>query len=365
MHLRTLLSRPRRAVALAVVLGVVGIGTTGALAEPLSPDSRYIVTFAPGVSGEEQAADVAAAGASDVSVIPALRMRAVDASDSAIAALTSSPDVVRVEADHVRDVQAEPTDPEYGNQWSLPRIGWDQAHDSIFPFGSATVAVLDTGVDASHPDLAGQLVPGTSVLDGSDGSADPNGHGTWMAGIVAAATDNGIGIAGVGYAGVRVMPVRVLGADGTGQDSDIIAGVVYAADHGADVILMSFCNPGYSPGACRLRSTTRGPTASSSSPRPATTARRSPTFPAGDRGVVGVSSTDFNDALDRSSNYGAGHVPGRPGRRDRDHGDGRGLRDDQRNVGGGGRGRRRRCAAAGLVVRRLERRHRRPPRAER
>ena len=67
-----------------------------------------------------------------------------------------------------------------------------------------------------------------------------------MAGIVAAETDNGTGIAGIGYAGVKVMPVTVLDADGTGQDSDIIAGVVYAADHGADVILMSFSNPGYS-----------------------------------------------------------------------------------------------------------------------
>ena len=73
------------------------------------------------------------------------------------------------------------------------------------------------------------------------------------------------------------------------------------------------------------------------------------TFPAGDRGVVGVSSTDFNDALDAFEQLWTGHVPGRPGRRDRDHGDGRGLRDDQRNVGGGGRGGRRRGAAAGLV----------------
>ena len=67
-----------------------------------------------------------------------------------------------------------------------------------------------------------------------------------MAGIVAAETDNGIGIAGVGYAGVSVMPVTVLGADGTGQDSDIIEGVVWAADHGADVILMAFSATGYS-----------------------------------------------------------------------------------------------------------------------
>ena len=55
-----------------------------------------------------------------------------------------------------------------------------------------------------------------------------------MAGIIAAATNNGTDIAGVGYAGVKVMPVTVLGADGTGQDSDIIAGIVWATDHGAD-----------------------------------------------------------------------------------------------------------------------------------
>src|SRR5829696_8213641 len=312
MYLQRLLSRRRRAVALAVVFGVVGIATTGALAEPLSPESRYIVTFASGVSGEEQAADVAAAGASDVSVIPALRMRAVDATDSAIAALTSSPDVARVEADHVRDVQAEPTDPEYGNQWSLPRIGWDQVHDSVFPFGSATVAVLDTGVDASHPDLAGQLVPGTSVLDGSDGSADPNGHGTWMAGIVAAATDNSIGISGIGYAGVRVMPVTVLGADGTGQDSDIISGVIHAADHGADVVLMSFSNPGFSQAlqAAIDYAWSRGVVVVAATGNDGSSVA---TFPAGDRGVVGVSSTDFNDALDLSSNYGTDTFLAAPG----------------------------------------------------
>ena len=114
--------------------------------------------------------------------------------------------------------------------------------------GATRVAILDTGVDGSHPDLDGAVVSGTSIIDSDnvEGLTDPNGHGTWMAGIVAAATDNAIGIAGVGYSGVRVMPVTVLGADGTGQDSDIISGVTYAADHGADVILMSFSNPGYS-----------------------------------------------------------------------------------------------------------------------
>src|SRR4029079_19489192 len=66
--------------------------------------------------------------------------------------------------------------------------------------------------------------------------------------IGAGATDHGLGRGGVGYAGVRVMPVTVLGADGLGQDSDIIEGIVWAVQHGADVINMSFSNPGFSTG---------------------------------------------------------------------------------------------------------------------
>ena len=133
-----------------------------------------------------------------------------------------------------------------------------------------------------------------------------------MAGIVAAETDNGTGIAGVGYAGVKVMPVTVLGADGIGQDSDIIEGVVWAADHGADVILMAFSNPGFSAalqaaidyawanGVVLVAAT--GNDGSSHA-----------TFPAGDRGVVGVSNTDPTDALAASSNYGAAAFLAAPG----------------------------------------------------
>ena len=141
------------------------------------------------------------------------------------------------------------------------------------------------------------------LADGVAGTTDPNGHGTEMAGIVAAATDNGKGIAGVGYAGVKVMPVTVLGADGTGQDSDVIAGVVWAVDHNADVILMSFSNPGFSPSlqdaidyAWDNNVVVVAATGNDGS--------STPTFPAGDRGVVGVSNTDMTDSLAPSSNYG-------------------------------------------------------------
>jgi hypothetical protein len=283
--------------------------TSGASADVAG---RYIVTFAARVSEAEQAAAIADSGATDISEIAPLRMHAIDASDVAADALRANAAVSRVEADQVRDVQATPSDPEYSNQWSLRRIGWDQAHGNVAPSGSATVAVLDTGIDASHPDLSANVVPGTSVLDGSNGETDANGHGTWMAGIVAAGTDNGIGIAGVGYAGVNVMPVTVLGADGTGIDSDVISGVVYAADHGADVILMSFSNPGYSASlqaaidyAWSKGAVVVGATGNDSS--------STATFPAGDRGVIGVSSTDFMDSLDLSSNYGADTFLAAPG----------------------------------------------------
>ena len=100
------------------------------------------------------------------------------------------------------------------------------------------------------------------------------------------------------------MPVTVLGPDGTGQDSDIIAGVVWAADHGADVILMAFSNSGYSAAlqAAIDYAWSKGVVlvAATGNDGSSTAA-----FPAGDRGVVGVSNTDQTDALNASSNYGA------------------------------------------------------------
>ena len=243
-------------------------------------------------------------GAVETDAIPALRMYAIELPVSTlaedVAALSAFAQVVQIEADRTRAAESIPSDPRYDDQWSLPIIGWDQAFGTVSPSGSAKVAILDTGVDASHPDLDDKIAAARPSRR-APRTIDPNGHGTAMAGIVAAETDNGTGIAGVGYAGVRVMPVTVLGADGTGQDSDIIEGVVWAADHGADVILMAFSNPGYSAslqaavdyawshGVVLVAATGND----GSSP---------PTFPAGDRGVVGVSSTNATDNLGSSSN---------------------------------------------------------------
>ena len=184
--------------------------------------------------------------------------------------------------------------------------------DGPAPDGRAVVAILDTGVDATHPDLAGRLLPGMSSVDGVAADTDPNGHGTWMAGIVAAETDNGEGIRASPVSRVRVLPVTVLGADGTGLDSDIVEGIVAAVDAGADVILMAFSAPGYSSAlqAAVDYAWAHDVVVVAATGNEGSTA---PTYPAGDRGVIGVTATDRDDLLAPGSNSGPAAFMAAPG----------------------------------------------------
>ncbi len=132
-------------------------------------------------------------------------------------------------------------DPLRADQWGLTALRASE----VQPAGGArgqVVAVVDSGVDATHPDLAGVVLAGTDLVSGGDGRTDPNGHGTHVAGVAAAVADNGTGGAGLA-GGASVLPVRVIGADGSGTDSDAARGVVWAADHGATVINLSFGGP--------------------------------------------------------------------------------------------------------------------------
>ncbi len=129
-------------------------------------------------------------------------------------------------------------DPLLPDQWGSARLSYDRRSELADPSG-VVVAVLDTGVDGSHPDLAGRVLQGFDVMSGRPGGdRDPNGHGTHVAGIVAAVAGNGIGVEGFA-SGVRILPVRVLGANGYGDDADLAEGIIWAADNGADIINMS------------------------------------------------------------------------------------------------------------------------------
>jgi subtilisin family serine protease len=132
---------------------------------------------------------------------------------------------------------AAPSDPLYELQWGLRKIGASAAW-TVTKGRGAVVAVVDTGADYTHPDLTGRLLPGHDFLDGDADATDDNGHGTLIAGIVAAATSNDTGIASVAPS-AKILPVRVLGADGTGSSETVAAGIRWAVRRGADVVNLS------------------------------------------------------------------------------------------------------------------------------
>jgi autotransporter-associated beta strand protein len=280
------------------------------------PTVGLLVTFATSATFAQRGAVLGGLGAVERDAIAPLRLAVVDVADASVAsvmaALRASGMVTRVEPDRERSADAAPSDPHYADQWALERIGWPGVFAGPPPAGEAVVAVLDTGVDESHPDLAGQLVPGASFVEGSAAGTDPNGHGTAMAGIVAARTDNGTGIAGTAFAGVKVMPVTVLAADGTGRDSDIIAGLVWAVDNDADVVLMAFSNPGYSAAlqAAIDYAWSRDVVLVAAAGNDGSLVA---SYPAGSRGVMGISNTDEADTLHPTSNFGPAIFLGAPG----------------------------------------------------
>ena len=130
-------------------------------------------------------------------------------------------------------------DPFRSRQWGLSKIRADQAW-AVSQGAGVVVAVVDTGIDLDHPDLKSKIVAGYSCLDGAckAGGDDDHGHGTHVAGIAAATTGNGTGIAGVAPK-AKLMAVKVLDDDGEGACGDITLGIRWAADHGADVINLS------------------------------------------------------------------------------------------------------------------------------
>jgi subtilisin family serine protease len=128
-------------------------------------------------------------------------------------------------------------DPLRSRQWNLDMVQSDQVH-SFATGAGAVVAVVDSGVMAGHPDLQGRLRAGYDFVQNDSIPQDENGHGTHVSGIVAANTDNAIGIASVAP-GATILPVRVLDANGSGDSTTVAKGIDWAVAHGANVIHLS------------------------------------------------------------------------------------------------------------------------------
>jgi subtilisin family serine protease len=243
---------PALAVAVAVGPGVASAGA------PIAAPDQVIVRFKSSSTpaARERARDGARTsfrGKLRLSHAQLLQVRGGSVS-SAVRTLERRSDVEYAEPNHrVHAVAAYPTDPKASSLWGLHSVRGPEVWDTASRGSGQVVAVVDTGVAMTHPDLRDDLwtKPGSSNVHGYDfvgddsDPTDENEHGTHVAGTIAAEADNGIGVAGVAPA-AKIMPVRVLDADGSGYDSDVASGVTYAADQGARTINLSLGGAGSS-----------------------------------------------------------------------------------------------------------------------
>ncbi len=132
---------------------------------------------------------------------------------------------------------ATPNDALVGDQYAVGQHGMLDAWGASQGDG-AVIAIIDTGIDLNHPDLADRIVPRWDWVDDDDTPDDLNGHGTHVAGSAAAICNNDIGVIGMAPE-AKIMPLKVLGADGSGNSDDIAEAIRWAADNGADVINLS------------------------------------------------------------------------------------------------------------------------------
>jgi len=238
-------------------------------------DDEVVVKFSPRASAKAVQHSLSAANARtlDVAALAPLGVKIlkvpVGKVPEVVTQLNQSPAVEFAEPNYlVQIADTIPNDPGWSRQYGPVNIQAPQAWDITTGSSSVVVAVIDSGVDLGHPDLAAKIWnnPGetgggkeTNGLDddddgyvddwrgwdfvnGDNNPQDDNGHGTHVAGIAAAASNNGVGVAGVAW-GARVMPLKVLDNTGSGSESDLAAAMVWAADHGARIINLSLGAP--------------------------------------------------------------------------------------------------------------------------
>ena len=240
--------------------------------------------------------------------------------DAALAAARRQPGVLFAEPNHIHHACATPNDPSFSSQWAPQKVQADLAWGIWTSASQVVIAIVDTGIDNTHPDLTNKIYRDSSGIVGYDSflakradAKDDHGHGTHCAGIAAAQINNNVGISGIaGWNGqtgttdtsVKLMPIKVLDSSGSGTDSSVADGVTWAADHGAQVISLSLGSGGtstvlsnaiaYAWGKGCVITAAAGNSGSSSK-----------FYPAAYANVISVAATDSSDTLASFSNYGS------------------------------------------------------------
>ncbi len=157
-----------------------------------------------------------------------------------LAVLRQQTDVTDVNYNYQLRAAVEPDDAAYqaGQLWGLQTMQAITAWQIYTGSDTVTIAVIDSGIDLDHPDLAAKVVTGYNYIDPTQPPTDDYNHGSHVAGIAAAVANNGQGVVGVSW-GARLMPLKILDAQGRGSSADLAEAVYFAVDNGAKIINMS------------------------------------------------------------------------------------------------------------------------------
>lgn len=229
------------ALVAAAVTGGTSVYAQGAPEGDFAP-GRVLVMARSGLSDADLDRALKAHGAAKGKRLGLSGLHIVDVARgserSVMERLKHHPHIKFAELDRRVPEDATTTDPYLGSQWHLSKIGAPIAWDATQGAG-VTIAILDSGIDTKHPDLAPRLIAGYNFVDGNTNTEDVRSHGTKVAGAAAATLNNGIGVASVAGA-TKIMPVRVSDSSGYVYWSNMAAGLTWAADRGARIAVMSF-----------------------------------------------------------------------------------------------------------------------------
>lgn len=197
-----------------------------------------------------------------------------------------------------------PNDTLFSKQWHLQKIEAPKAWD-ISQGGFGPIAIIDSGIMPSQADLNGQVLSGYNFVSDTTDTNDDNGHGTHVAGIVSAATNNATGVSSIGFRG-SLLPVKVLDSTGAGNYGDVASGIIFATDNGAKIINLSL---GGSSSSRTLHDAvkyalSRGVVVVAAA---GNNGNSTAVYPAAYPGVIAVTASDQNDNLASFSSYGS-HV---------------------------------------------------------
>ena len=234
-------------IALAASFGATGhvaAGETGYWAK-----GRILVETRAGLEDGELSKILSRYGGRSARRMNKIRVHVVDlpiGSDERVAVelLKRNPNIKSAEIDKLIAPDQVGNDTYYANAWHLQKIQAPTAWDSSLGTG-VTIAILDSGVDGTHPDLQNKLVPGWNFYDGNANTSDVYGHGTKVAGAAAAISNNATGVTGVAW-NAKIMPVRISDTAGYAFFSTIAEGIYWAADNGAKVVNVSYAVHGSS-----------------------------------------------------------------------------------------------------------------------